>query len=169
MAVFELEESVGPEPGESGGGYKAFDPIAEDTVIEAKIGTIEVRPHPFFKDDDGNPEIKVNWEFLFELNGDKRKLWGDTPTTFTTHPDCKLRNWVQQALGGGELPAGFKANTDTLTGNPIRIVVGYREWKDADGNKKWRNSVKDVMYSKGASSAPTFMEEPFSLASSRAE
>lgn len=163
MAVFELEESVGPEPG---GGYepgerKPFGPIEEDTVVEATIGKIEIRPHPFFKDDNGEPEIKVNWEFDFELDGAKRKLWGDTPTTFTTHPDCKLRNWVQQALGGGELKTGDKANTDDLSGNRVRIVIGYREWVDKNtGEKKWRNSVKDIMYSKSAGT-PSFLEEPF--------
>lgn len=162
MAVFELEETTAPEGGGSGGERKAFTPIDEDTVFEATVGDVEVRPHPFFKDDDGNPEIKVNWEFLFDIDGQKRKLWGDTPTTFTTNPDCKLRNWVQQALGGQELVAGFKANTDALKGNRVRIVVGYREWTDKNsGEKKWRNFVKDVMYSKGGGSAPTFLEEPF--------
>lgn len=163
MAVFQLEESVGAEPGESGGfSAKKFEPIEDGTVVEAEVGTIEVRPHPFFKDDAGEPEIKVNWEFSFELGGQKRKLWGDTPTTFTTHPDCKLRNWVQQSLGGGELPTGFKANTDALTGNKVRIVIAYREWNDkATGEKKWKNEVRDLMYSKSPTAAPSFMEEPF--------
>lgn len=162
MPVFELEESALPDP-VSGGERKTYEPIEDGTVVEAEIGGIEVRPHPFFKDKEtGEPEIKVNWEFNFELNGQKRKIWGETPTTFTTHPDCKLRNWVQQALGGGELPAGFKANTDNLTGNKVRIVIEYREWNDKQtGAKKWKNEVRDVMYSKSPAAGPSFLEEPF--------
>lgn len=161
MPTFELQESLLDDSG-GDGERKAFQPIAEDTVIEATLAAVEVRPHPFFKDDNGDPEIKVNFEFHFEWDGNKaRKMWGDTPTTFTTHPDCKLRNWVQQLLGGNELPAGFKLNTDTLIGTKARIVVSYREWDDKQnpGQKKWRNDVKDVMYSK-ASQAPAF-EDPF--------
>lgn len=159
MPTFELVETAGGSEG--GGGSterKPFEPIEEDTVIEAVVAAVKVEPHKHFKDDEGNPEIKVNFEFNFELNGQKRKLWGDTPTTFTTHPDCKLRNWVQQILGGGELPAGFKLNTDTLVDTPVRIVVGYRSW-DKDGKKGWKNEVKDLMYSKN-SAASTF-EDPF--------
>lgn len=157
MPTFELVESTQPE---SSSGSSEYEPIEEDTVIEATVAAVEVRPHPFFKDDEGNAEMKVNFEFHFERDGKKRKLWGDTPTTFTTHPDCKLRNWVQQILGGNELPAGFKLNTDTLINTPVRIVVEYRTWKDrTTGEPKWRNSVKDVMYSK-SSPAPAF-EDPF--------
>lgn len=159
MAVFELKESDVPDPATQG-ERKEFTPIAEDTVIEATIAKVEVRPHPFFKDDEGNPQIGVNWEFNFEIDGQKRKLWGETPTTFTTHPDCKLRNWVQQALGGGELPAGFKANTDALVGNPVRIIVGYQEWTK-DGQQKWKNLVKDVMYSKTSGGSSSSYVDPF--------
>jgi hypothetical protein len=159
MATFELEETKEAPPGER----KGFDPIADDTIIEAVVNSVEVKPHKFFKDDEGNPEIKVNFEFGLrgEFEGKNRKLWGDTPTTFTTHPDCKLRNWVQQILGGQELPPGFKLNTDDLVNQPVRVVVEYREWKDKDTNEtKWRNGVKDLMYSKTAG-GPIFEEEPF--------
>lgn len=161
MPTFELQETTGTdEPGSGGGERKPFTPIDEDTVIEATLAAVKVEPHKFFKDDEGNPEIKVNFEFHFELDGQKRKLWGDTPTTFTTHPDCKLRNWVQQILGGNELPAGFKLNTDTLINTPVRIVVEHRTWTDKQtGETKWRNGVKDVMYSK-SSTQPSF-EDPF--------
>lgn len=161
MPEFQLVESAQPDPA-SGGDRKQYDPIPEDTIIEATLVSVDVRPHPFFKDDNGDAEMKVNFEFNFEYNGEKRKLWGETPTTFTTHPDCKLRNWVQQILGGGELPAGFKLNTDTLKDNKVRIVVGYRDWmsKDTPPVKKWRNEVKDVMHARSAH-ALLDGEEPF--------
>jgi hypothetical protein len=167
MAEFKLEETTGEEhPKDEDRLTRKYEAIPDDSVFEAKVTKIEVRPHPFFKDDEGNPEIKVNFQFTFDDGEGKRILFGETPTTFTTHPDCKLRNWVQQILGGIEVPAGYNLNTDTLVDSPVRIVVGLRTWKDRDTNEdKWRNSVKDVMYAKTLASVPNtgsaYVEEPF--------
>lgn len=159
MTTFELVEQTESDAPERS-GRREYSRIEEDTVLEATVANVEVRPHPFFKDDNGEPQMKVNFEFNFTMDGQKRKLWGETNTTFTTHPDCKLRNWAQQILGGNELPAGFKLNTETLLNTPVRIVVGVEEWTDKKtGERRWKNIVKDVMYSK-ASPAPAF-EDPF--------
>lgn len=155
MAEFVLTESKSDFSGdESSFKKREFQKIPEDLVLDATVEAVEERDHPFFKDDDGNPQRTVNFTFALEGEeyGKNRRLWGETPTTFTTHPDCKLRSWTQEILGGNELDVGFKLNTDALVGAKVRVVVGYEEWdsKRNPGTRDWKNSIKDVIHSRSS-------------------
>lgn len=154
MPVFELEES----------NYTG--PIPEDEILRAQITGIKVVTKPF--KDENNEEIKrVEFAFVVTQSGsqyDGQKIWGDTPTRFNDHPDCRLRAWAQEALGGGELPKGFKLDTDALVGNEVRIVVAQKKY-EKDGQDKVRNYVKDLLRAPNSNGSSTFSslddEEPF--------
>ena len=154
MPVFELEES----------NYTG--PIPEDEVLKASIVGIKVVTKPF-KDDDGEDVKRVEFAFVVNDPGsqwDGQKLWGDTPTRFNDHPDCRLRAWAQEALGGSELPKGFKLDTDQLVGSQVRVVVAQKTYTK-DGQEKVRNYVKDLLRGSGGGATSTFAalddDEPF--------
>jgi hypothetical protein len=118
-----------------------------------------------FKADDGSVKMRVEFSFVItepDLAWDGQRIWGDTPTTFTTNPDCKLRAWSTEILGD-ELGPGFALDTDLLVGMPCRIVVGAREYQQNNMDKV-HNFVKDVIRAKGAAIRPLVSntnEEPF--------
>jgi hypothetical protein len=91
-------------------------------------------------------------------------VWGETPTRFNTHPECKLRNWAQSILGQ-ELPPGYRLDTDVLQDAETRAIIGYKEYTKGDGTLGKRNFIKDLMPTSEAiaasTSAPAFAEEPF--------
>lgn len=171
--VLELTESKGVDYGDR-------QILEENTVLEAEIVSVKRREHKYFKDDDGNPQKEFLWTFSIldpgyeNEEGERRRDWGTTPTTFTSHENCKMRNWTQQALGVTELPVGFKLRLDDngvvsdLTGSKCRIVLGVDEWEDKKADPKddgsyplvRRNKVKDVMRSRSAT-ATAVSEEPF--------
>lgn len=140
----------------------SFSVIPADTILEAEIESVKKIVKPF-TDDNGDPVRRVEFAFrIIDDNFHGRKVWGDTPTTFTTHPDCKLRAWVQEALAVSELPKSFTFNTDSLQGEKVRVVVGVREWVK-DGETQQRNFVTDVLRSRDANSLPVneFSDDPF--------
>lgn len=151
--------------------------IADGETVAVEVTRAEIRETPF--DDPANPG-KKKWEVSFSfkitdpdpvlclLPNDEggvdeisvtvfdQILFGNTPTTFSTHPDCKLRLWAQEILGGTTLPVDFELDTDDLVGLPCRAVVGVRERKGGDGVGVIRkNYVTDVIH---ASSAPLASE-----------
>lgn len=152
--MFVLEES---DPTDE----KTYPVIDEGTILEAEITKVQKIVKPF-KDDDGNPVVRV--EFSFKIVDEKytgKFLWGETPTTFTTHPDCKMRAWVQEILAVNELAKDFKFDTDSIVGSRCRVVVGLREWADkTTGEIKQRNFVSDVIRSREAIANSAFVE-PF--------
>lgn len=127
--------------------------IDDGEILAAEVVNCEHRETPF--DDDRNPG-KKKWEVSFRFKvteeGDHlgRTIFGRTPVTFSTHPDCKLRVWVQELLGEDALPNGFKFDTDTLIGLPCRIAVGVSERKGADGTPVRKNYVLDVLRASSA-------------------
>lgn len=152
--MFVLEETEQTEE-------RTYPVIAEGTILEAEITKVQKVVKPF-KDDDGNPVVRV--EFSFKVVDEKntgKLLWGETPTTFTTHPDCKMRAWVQEILAVNELPKDFKFDTDAIIGSNCRVVVGLREWTDKNtGEIKQRNFVSDVIRSREAIATSAYVE-PF--------
>lgn len=148
MPSFELEESDYAGPIED-------DTIWPAEVIEVKIAEKKYRED---KDDSNSPFVKkVEFKFAVEQEGspwDGTNVWGETPTRFNTHPDCKLKNWAQEILAT-EFPPGFKLDTDVLKGNKCRIVVGQREY-EKDGETKKHNYVKDVLRSREAMGSTEF-------------
>lgn len=150
MPTYELEES-------DFAGY-----IDDDTIFEANLVGVRQVEKPF-TDDDGNKVNKVEFKFTLidpDGNFDGTPQWGETPTRFNSHPDCRLRNWASAILGT-ELPIGYRLDTDVLLGNTCRVVIGLREY-EKDGATKKRNSVKDVIPSREAMARMASPdEEPF--------
>lgn len=139
-----------------------FDVIPENTVLEAVIDEVEVKDSPWDVDENDPSKGKkqqVSFKFRVTEAGDweKRVLWGNTPTTFSTHPDCKLRVWVQEILAMDDLGADFTFDTDHLVGQAVKVVVGNRPKKNVDGS----TTMKD--YADGVIRAATtsFAEEVF--------
>jgi hypothetical protein len=120
-------------------------------VLEATVLGIQRVTKPF-NDDKGKPVEKMQFEF--EISEDSefkgRKIKGETSTNFTNHPNCRMRNWVQEILAT-ELPAGFRFNPEAVRGSSVRIVVGKKVKPRRDGGGDWiDNSVKDVWRQKAA-------------------
>lgn len=121
-----------------------FKPIPDGDILEAEVVNCEHRETPF--DDENNPgqkkkEVSFRFKVTDEGEYNGRTVFGSTPVTFTSHPDCKLRVWVQELLGMDSLPGGFRFDTDTLIGLPCRIAVGAKERE----GKSTRNYVMDVL------------------------
>ncbi len=135
-----------------------YSTIPDGEIVRAEVAKCEERESIF--DDDNNPGVKKREvSFMFTIMEGEyvgRKVFGSTPTTFTTHPDCKLRVWVQELLGEDSLPSGFRFNTTMLEGLPCRLVVGAREGRPAHAGAapKIKNYASDVMRDRvGAPSA----------------
>jgi hypothetical protein len=126
MATFELEKS----------DAVAYEVIPADEILNAEVSAVEVKETPF--DDERNPGQKqkqVSFKFLISDGPHQgRILWGNTSTIFNDNENCKLRQWVQAILGQDTLPVGFKFDTETLLGLPVRVVVGNRGKKNANGS-----------------------------------
>lgn len=148
MPIFEMQEPAS-SPGEE---RKKID---EDTIVEGELLAVKNKEMPY-KDDNGNPVERTEFEFVITDEGfDGRRLWGTTGTKLVDHPDCKLKAWSQEIFGQ-EFPPGYRLDTDILIGKRARLVVGYREY-EKNGEKRWTNSVKDVIRSRtavGAQSNP---------------
>lgn len=135
---------------------KEWDVIPGNTELEAEVLGIEERVKPF-KDDRGNDVVKVNFSFKILSEGDykNRRQFGETSTNFVDHPDCKLRAWVKAILGVDQLPEDFVLDTDDLLGMTVRIIVGNKPKKNADGSPGVRDFVQDVLPIRGMSDAGT--------------
>lgn len=140
MPVMEMQPNSGGD-----GSKRTWVAIPEDTVLEAEVRAVKQVKKPF-KADDGSDIWKVEFEFAVEHNGKQRKLWGETPTTFSSHPDCKLTNWVTAILGR-TVAEGESLNTDVLVGEHCRVMIGQRS-SVKDGEQQIRNHVKDVIPSR---------------------
>jgi hypothetical protein len=151
MAEFELEDS--PE----------FVAIPEGEVLEAEIVSAEVKESPFWKDQNDHSKGKqqqVGFKFRIVESGEyeDRVIFGNTPTTFTSHPDCKLRVWVLEILGEDEFPLGFRFNTDNLVGMFVKVVVGNYDKKNADGTTSKRDRVDTLIRLSGGAEFEEFSE-----------
>lgn len=155
--IFQLEDS-------EFAGY-----MPDDDIQRVKILSVKVAEKPY-KDDDGVNVKKVEFKTVVvggEFSGNY--VWGETPTRFNTHPDCKLRNWAQSILGQ-ELPPGYRLDTDVLQDAEVRAVIGYKEYTKGDGTLGKRNFIKDLMpTSEAMASYGATAEEPFSQAVKYAE
>lgn len=163
MPFLQLEESQGPD--DAGGGDRPAFKVTifeEDTIVTGDLVDIKEKIAPFTEDDGS--EIR-RFEFTFRLpEYNNQRVWGETPLTFSTHPDCKLRAWVQEILGGNELPAGFRVNTDDLKDiKGLRLRLGYRKYFSKKENKnKEINPVVDVLHARSSvASSSAFDPSPF--------
>ena len=143
MASFTLEESEVPE----------FEVIPEGTIHPATIVSVEERETPWLIDDN-DPSLgkKHQVSFRFQISEGEHKgrtLFGNTPTTFTNHPDCKLRAWVQEILGQNGLPVGFNLDLEELVDLPVKVAVAHRTKRNADGTETIREYASDVIRASG--------------------
>lgn len=76
---------------------------------------------------------------------DAHHLAGDTPTTFSDHPMCRLHAWVTEIFGGLPLGKGFVLDLEDLRDRPCRVVVGVES-----GRRGAHNFVKDVIRPRAA-------------------
>ena len=136
MPTFELEE----------GGL-----IEEDQILEAEVVSIEQKKMPFQNKETGADVFNLEFKFLIDEPDnphDGSNLWGKTGTKFTSHPDCKLKNWAQEILVA-DLEVGYVLDTDILIGHKCRVVVGIQRWEDkATSETRSKNIVKDVIRSR---------------------
>ncbi|GAC1673009.1 MAG: hypothetical protein NVS9B9_29960 [Ktedonobacteraceae bacterium] len=125
---------------------REWEVIPANTELEAEILGIEERTKPF-KDDNGKDVVKVNFSFKVTSDGEykNRRQFGETSTSFVDHPDCKFRAWVKAALGVDSLPQEFVLDTDDLLGLPVRLIIGNKPKKNADGTTGTRDYVQDVL------------------------
>lgn len=127
-----------------------FEVIPADTILAATIEECEVKESPFDIDDkDPSKGKKKQVSFKFRVSeGEEfanRVLFGNTPTTFTKHPDCKLRVWIQEILAQDSLADNFAFDTDDLVGMRVKVIVGNRPKKNADGTTGVRDFASDVI------------------------
>lgn len=149
MPVYE-DRSASPTQGEI---------IENHTVVEAEVTKVEEQDSFFIDEETGLKKRQVGFEFTIrggEFDG--KRIWGTTPTTWSTDERCKLRIWAQEVLGC-EIPAGVPLDTDDLTGKHCRVVVGLRTNKTTGIQK---NFASDVMRSKTpVNSSNSYSEEKF--------
>lgn len=126
--------------------------IPEHTILVMEIVDVKEVEKPW-KDDDGNPVNRVEFSFVVrEPEGensrfDGRKIWGETPTTFSRSDRCKLRAWAQEILSE---KLGNTLDTDILIGRRCRGVVHQRIKKNTD---QVYNFVHDVLPDRNAQPA----------------
>lgn len=131
--------------------------IPDGTNVRAKVLEIKEQQSIFDEEDsdgnkilneDGTPKKKMQVSFKFQVDEGEHKgsvVYGNTNTTFSMHPNCKLRVWVQEILGRDSLRSGFKLDTEMLEGLTCRINIAVRNGKkQADGTIKRTNYVSDV-------------------------
>lgn len=150
-----------------------FSVIPEGAILEAEVVKAQEQDSFFWVDKNDESKgkqrevsfrfaITDDAEFVDDETGETvsfagRQLFGRTPTTFSNHPDCKLRVWVQEILGVDELPVGFEFEPEDLEGLPVKVAVGHYQKKNADGTTTPKETVSDVIRIGGfADAADTF-------------
>lgn len=73
-------------------------------------------------------------------------IYGSVPFKLTTHPENKLRQWVE-AIFGMELPEGFELDTDLLEKKVVRGITSQYKTKKTDsaGNPFTRHQVESLL------------------------
>jgi hypothetical protein len=138
MSILTLKDTEGNADGE---GKKVFEPLPLGLIAEAEILEVTEAETTWLKDEkDPSKGNQSQVSFRFKIVDSRypeyegRNIWGNTPTTFSNHPDCKLRAWVEEILDAGmdELAPGFQLNLDDLMGRNVRVVVGHRKTSGKD-------------------------------------
>lgn len=149
--------------------------LVPEGVYDAIVETVEVRETPFWEDREdyervqrgeqplGKKQDEVSFRFILDDTAGEfagKTVFGSTPTTFTTNPECKLRRWVQELIGAnGDFPEGYEIDLDGLVGLSCRVELEHRTNKK-DGKIRYR--ITDVIRpapASGGTNAPN--EEPF--------
>ena len=140
----------------TGGGD--FETLPIGTVVDVRLTDVEARQFTW----DGEEVTKLKWVFTVMEEGawKGKDIFGDTPTTFTAHPNCIAYNWVA-AITGKKYAPDEQLDTDDLIGMPCRIMIGHREDKQG---RTWMRAKEVLPARAGATTTaqPTAPEEtPF--------
>lgn len=148
MPTYKLQESAVNESGD-------WELIPEGTVLDAEVIGVTEKLAPFKDRTTGEDVYRLDFSFVItDEKYTNRRIWGETPTTFSTNPDCVLRAWAQEIFGVNQLAPGYDLNTDDLVRGKCRIAVGHRTYKDKKTDTdKTVQFVSDVIRMQG--------EEPF--------
>ena len=135
-------------------------PLPAGEIMLAEVVECYERESPFWKDPDNHSlgkKQEVSWKF--RIIDDRfpdflnRFVWGSTPTTFTTHENCKLRLWVEEVFAS-EFQVGFDFELDELVGQEVRVVIGNRTYTNKDGEVVTKDFVESLLR------APSYDEDP---------
>jgi len=134
-----------------------FSVVPVDSILLLKIEEITVQTVTGGKNGDWE---KLNFKFKvldIQATGDGSSkdgysdliggiIYGSVPFKLTTHPENKLRQWVE-AIFGMELPEGFELDTDLLEGKTVRGITSQYQTKktDAAGNPFTRHQVDSLL------------------------
>ena len=127
-----------------------FEPIPAGEILEAVVENVEERETRNWVDENDPSKGKrkrVSFFFRITQEGpyEGRAIFGSTSNKFSTHPNCRLRVWVQEILGVDNLPENFRFTEDDLIGQPVKVVVDNYESTQADGSVVTKDSVSDVI------------------------
>jgi hypothetical protein len=119
-----------------------FPILPDDAIVPARIVEIESRdPNEFRSWPDMQWKFTVldvpSQEFSSLIGS---HLWGQTTQRFTLHPDNKLRQWLEAALGVDLTEPGVEVETDAAVNREVRVLIG-----SYDGKKGKRNKVVGVL------------------------
>lgn len=134
----------------------AYDPIPDQTILNAKLSGIE--PFSFdYKEDDGSTATADAYRWIFEVTEAGQwngwKLRGKTSQKFSNHESCRAMNWLV-AIAGREFEIDEELETEDFYGYPCRIIV-EEGTPDAQG-RVWNNVVEVLPSPSSVSAADVF-------------
>ena len=148
-----------------------FLTLPEDAIVQVVVKEITDREVPGRDGKDGWTSLSFRFTILEVPSylGDQydsligSTIFGSVSAKLTSHPDNKLRQWIE-ALLDMELEPGFEFDTEMLVGRKARAVIGNYTKKDSTVvNHKVKGLLPLVPVSVGASgtaSTPSFLDEP---------
>lgn len=127
-----------------------YELLPADLVVMAEVVSAAVKDSLFWIDKDNHSlgkQKEVAFKFKVTEDGPyyDRFVYGRTSTTFNSNDNCRLRQWVEEIFAFGDLPVGFEFDTDSLAGQPVKIVVGINEYTDKKGDFKQTNYVLSLL------------------------
>jgi len=133
--------------------FGEWENVPENTLLNAKFMGMEPHSFDYVDSDTGQTETahKLNWNFEVTEQGkfNARKLRGQTPTTFSTHENCKAMNWMISISGRSFAPDEDVESEDYI-GFACRVITSQSK-PDSQG-RIWDNVV-DVLPSPSSQSA----------------
>jgi len=127
-----------------------FELIPAGTTLMCEVVEVKHQDSIFWVDKDDQSQGKQK-EFSFKFNVTEdgpylgRFIYGRTSTAFTTHSNCRLRQWVEEIFSFDDLPVDFTYDTDTMIGQPVKVVVGVNEWTDKKTNELRQRNYADTL------------------------
>lgn len=140
-----------------------FEPAPEGAELTLKVIKVEERDSFFWVDKDDESKGKQREiSFRFQVDDQSsdfhnRTFFGSTSTSFSTHPNCRFRLWIEQILQVDELPEDFEFELEELEGLYVTGIVGTYPKKDGTTG----NRIEDLKALNGPAGAVEDEYEPF--------